>query len=76
MHLNDPTVNKSETKCMLIHTSKRNPLPRAHNVAFDDCTICQVSTFKLLGVMIDHNLKWNDYIDHIMKSVVRNLQLL
>ena len=42
----------------------------------DDCTICQVSIFKLLGVVIDHNLKWNDHIDHIMKSVGRNLHLL
>ena len=74
MHYNGLRVNKSKTKCMLIHSSKKKPPPL--NVTFDDCTICQVSTFKLLGVVIDHNLKWNDHIDHIMKSVGRNLHLL
>ena len=67
-------VNRLKTKCMLIHSSRRSPPPL--NIVFDGSPIEQVSTFKLLGVIVDDNLKWSYHIDYILKSISSNLSLL
>ena len=67
-------VNCLKTKCMLIHSSRRSPPPL--NIVFDGSSIEQVRTFKLLGVTLDDNLKWNHHIDSILKPISKNLSLL
>ena len=67
-------VNRLKTKCMLIHSSRRSPPPL--NIVFDGSSIDQVRTFKLLGVTLDNNLKWNHHIDNILKPISKNLSLL
>ena len=67
-------VNRLKTKCMLIHSSRRSPPPL--NIVFDGSPIEQVKSFKLLGVIVDDNLKWNYHIDYILKHIDSNLRLL
>ena len=67
-------VNRLKTKCMLIHSSRRSPPPLT--IVFDGSSIDQVRTFKLLGVTLDDNLKWNHHIDNILKPISKNLSLL
>ena len=59
---------------MLIHSSRRSSPPL--NILYNGNPIEQVSTFKLLGVIIDHHLTWTCHIDFVVKRVSRNLCLL
>ena len=74
MFANGLRVNLLKSKCMLIHSSRKKPPPLS--VSFNNCPIQQVTCFKLLGVMIDHNLTWSTHIAHILRSVTQNLHLL
>ena len=65
-----PRLYLSKTKCMLIHSSKLDPPP------LDIYLARQVSTFKLLGCIIDHHLTWNSHIQYISGKVLRSINLL
>ena len=67
-------LNLSKTKCMLIHSSKLNPPPL--DISLDSTSVEQVSTFKLLGCIIDHHLTWNSHIQYISSKVSRSINLL
>ena len=42
----------------------------------EDTTIERVTTFKLLGLWVDDNLKWNTHTNHIIKKAAKRLYLL
>ena len=67
-------LNLSKTKCMLIHSSKLNPRPL--DISLDGTSLEQVSTFKLLGCIIDHHLTWNSHIQYLSSKVSRSINLL
>ena len=69
-----PRLYLSKTKCMLIHSSKLNPAPL--DISLDGTSVEQVSTFKLLGCIIDHHLTWNSHIQYISGKVLRSINLL
>jgi hypothetical protein len=74
MRNNGLKLNLSKTKCMLIHQRRSHPPPL--NITFNDCCIEQVSTFKLLGVIIDEHLHWSPHVNQTVKGISNNLCLM
>ena len=60
---------------MLIR-SPRKQSPPNFRVLYNGQPLQQVSSFKLLGVVIDEHLRWDSHINYIHGKVSRNLALL
>ena len=71
---NGLSLNVAKTKCMLVHSKRKSPPPL--HITFNESSIEQVETFKLLGVIIDQHLHWRPHIDNVVKSASRNVQLM
>jgi hypothetical protein len=67
-HLN---INIKKTKEMTLLETKCD-----HDLVIDDVPIESVTSFKLLGVHIDSDLKWNSHIDAIFKKASTRLYFL
>jgi len=66
-------INSKKTKEMIIGPlSKENVTPLSISTITVEC----VSTYKLLGVMINSSLKWDDHIDAIMTKAAKRLWFL
>ncbi len=61
-------LNVIKTKFCIVGTAQQ--LPRYKNICIviDDHSIPHSSKFKLLGVIIDSNLTWDDQIKHLLRS--------
>ena len=71
---NKMIVNAKKTKDMWISFTKSNPEPSP--VWIDDTELERVKTFKLLGVWIQDDLKWNTHVREITKKANKRLFLL
>ena len=76
---NRMVINTSKTKAMLI--GSRQKLSALENdkelsVVVNAVSLQNVSCEKLLGIMIDNHLTWNDQIDHICSVINNRLALL
>ena len=70
-------LNPLKTECMVICTRQKRQLsPLLLNLSMADTTIKQVSKHRLLGVIIDQNLTWQDHISHIGKTISKNMYML
>ena len=65
-------INISKTKTMLISTKSSECL----NIYIDHELIEQVHSIRYLGIIIDENLKWNDYLRQLCKSVAYKIYCL
>ena len=62
---------------MVIATRQRHQLsPLTLNLSVASHPVVQVTEHRLLGVIVDSQLKWQCHIDHICKSVSKNVFLL
>ena len=52
---------------------KKTAIP---HIKVEHTTIERVTSFKLLGLWVDDNLKWNTNTNHIIKKAVKRLYLL
>ena len=66
------SINGNKTKQMLLTTSQ---MSKAHNLedftptlSVGEQAVEKVKTFKLLGTWINENLKWSDYVKHVLSS--------
>ena len=77
---NSMLANAPKTKVMLVTTwQKRASLPENDKylqVKLNDTILENVDTDKLLGVMINNNLSWENHINSILSKVNRNIALL
>lgn len=74
---NRMVLNPSKSKSMLITTRQKHQLsPLSINLSVNGNNICQVSEHKHLGVVIDDKLRWNAHVEHICKTLSKNLYLL
>ena len=68
---NNMHLNAFKTKCMLMGTKQK--LSRISkkdlNLFINDNEIENVSSHKVLGIMIDSSLTWNEQIDYIVKKI-------
>ena len=72
---NGLTMNVKKTKCMVISTGSRAALPPLQ-LFYNDVKIDQVESFNLLGVWINHNLKWSNHVNEIVSKVSHQLRLM
>ena len=74
-------INKKKTKSVLVH-GKRIPAklddgtPLRLDVKIDDSVIEQVSSHKILGVVIDSQMKYESHIDELCKKLSKRIGLL
>jgi len=66
-------VNYKKTKEMLLGAVNGNELVQ---LIVDDNTITRVFTFKLLGIQVKSNLKWNSHVDYIHAKASSRLSFL
>jgi hypothetical protein len=66
-------INASKTKDMFLCAFNR---PSIERLTLNDVEIESVSSFKLLGVHVDCNLKWNSHIDSICSKANIRVYLL
>jgi len=69
-------VNWNKTKEMLLGSITKQSIPDLSVDAMSSTVIHRVRSFKLLGVIIEDNLKWNNHVDFICKKASSRLYLL
>jgi len=62
------TINWSKTKAMFI-TKRHTEVEHIKSIHIDGFEVEVVKKFKLLGIMIDHTLSFNDYLIDLKKKV-------
>jgi len=67
--LNLMNINITKTKEMIVGANVNPPL----HLIFDDEIIERVFVYKLLGVLIDTNLKWDNHINSICSKASSRL---
>lgn len=71
---NNMLLNSKKSKDMLISFCKI--LPTAQTVTIDGQSVQRVSGTKLLGVLINSNLKWDDHVNYIYKKASSRIYFL
>ena len=73
-------LNPSKTKYMLLSSTKLSSYHELNNIDIDlrvgSISLEHVSSAKLLGTHIDHNLKWEENVKQISASCYRTLGIL
>ena len=71
-------VNVKKTECMTVMTKAKERFTPENNttLSIDGNQIKQVSQHKLLGLVIDTHLSWNDHVDYIVSKAASRLFLL
>lgn len=67
-------INFGKTKEMIIGTSKNDNIP--HLINSNSESIERVTVFKLLGLTVDNNLKWNSHVNSICAKASSRLYFL
>ena len=75
---NGMVLNSTKTKVMLITTNqKRQRLNKdGLDLHYKADTLQTVTNDKILGVFVDNNLMWSEYIKHMSKKIASNIWLL
>ena len=71
-------VNLKKTECMTVMTKAKERFTSENNstLSIDGNQIKQVLHHKLLGLVIDSHLTWNDHVDYIVSKAASRLFLL
>ena len=70
-------MNLNPTKCKEMHINfLRNSNCLINPILIGDNAIQCASTYKILGVIIDSDLKWNCHVDYIIKKACKRLNSL
>ena len=70
---NKLTVNKDKTKYMLISNKKDN---LSEPLMIGECSLCKVTQYEYLGVIIDQDLKMVTQVDSMVKKANSKLGIL
>ena len=66
-----------KTECMVLTTRQKHQLrPLSLNPTLEKRPVQQVREHRILGVIIDEELKWQSHTDNVCKHFSRNLFLL
>ena len=68
-YANNMQINKQKTKETIITTSRTASIPLYPDIQ-------RVETFKLLGIVVSNDLKWNPYIAYIIHKANSRLDFL
>ena len=72
---NNMAINPVKSKCMLIGTNRRIK-NTSLKLLVDQCELENVTCQKILGVYVDHNLKWNKQYNYVCKKLNMKINLL
>ena len=70
---NNMQINGSKTKEMILGSASRRDLPA---LTINDTHLERVSVFKLLGVYVSSDLRWETHIEYIVSKAVSRLYFL
>jgi hypothetical protein len=78
---NKVKLNVSKTKCLVVTKTKtkQNKLStemKEFPVLIEDDVIEYVNSIKYLGVIIDNNLKFDEYVDYVIKKAAKKISYL
>jgi hypothetical protein len=74
---NRMAIHPQKTKCMVITSRQKHQTNKfALSLSIDSNKIDQVHEHRVLGVVLDEELKWQSHIDSVNKKVARSLFLL
>ena len=74
---NKMILHPEKSKSMIITTHQKRQLHQYQlKLRINNIDIEQVKKHKLLGIIIDENLTWEDHINHLYKQLSQNLFLL
>ena len=74
---NQMVIHPHKTKCMVITSRQKHQLkPLTLKLLVDNTPLEQVHSHKVLGVIIDDELRWENHIDFVTKKLARGLYLL
>ena len=74
---NQMILNSSKTKSMVITTRQKRQLkPLSLNLSVNSSNIEQVKEHRVLGVILDQEMKWDSHLSSLCKKLSRNLYLL
>ena len=74
---NQMVLHPKKSKSMLITSRQKHQLqPLALNLKLNTEAVEQVSSHRVLGVVVDHELRWHIHIHNICKRISQNLYLL
>ena len=75
---NNMVINREKTKSMLVTThQKASTLPTDQlDIVYDNSTLQNVETEKLLGVVIDKHLSWKRQVDKVASTISKSIALL
>ena len=75
--VNKLTLNVNKTKFMIFHTKQKQlSLDQIPNIKINNQQVERVESFKFLGVLIDHNLTWNNHVTLISNKLSRTCGIL
>ena len=73
---NNMNINIKKSCDMIFSLCDRNVMNVIDNVTVGDLTISRVTSYKLLGVIVQDNLKWSLHVNYICKCASKKLYLL
>jgi hypothetical protein len=74
LKLNRLSLNVAKTKIMIFHTPNKSTVQP--KLIIDGTEIGHVSSFSLLGIIIDKHLNWSGHINHISKKISKSICIL
>jgi hypothetical protein len=67
---NKVCINIDKTCYMIFHkTHQKYLIPQTLDICLNDITIARTTTVKFLGVLLDENLSWKNYIDMVCNKL-------
>lgn len=73
---NGMKINSKKTQEMLLYFGSKYPKTAVPSIIIDGTKIERVHKFKLLGVIFNSHLNWNDHIDYILTKASKRIFLL
>lgn len=70
---NNLKLNLEKTKYMIVNNRYNVPNDDNFNISVDGYNIEKVSKYKYLGIIIDHNLSFNDHADYVLKKLAKKV---
>ena len=70
-------IHPDKTKCMVITTRQKNQITHPSlNLKLGTNSIEQVQSHKMLGLIIDSHLTWNDHNEELIKRISKKYTFL
>ena len=73
MRLNKLVLNKEKTKCIVLGSSYSLRCHPTLNLTIENTKIEQVNEVKLLGIIVDDKMSWNNQIDQMVIKMGRGM---